>query len=259
MLPCRMNGNAMMHLKDAQLLAQCHRVLAAEEASALQQITALATSQLPTEQLATQRTSPSAQQAAPQAGSPQKPQFSLPPPHDPDATIPVELSEETRQRRAALMLERKAAEAHIHSAAILRAAPSQAITTQGGAVQQRSSAATQQQQPTARKPKPSLCDCHCISISFGICFQSIWRPHPVVHMTHFLLCSSLWRCCYRMESLLGPASPPQEPQQPVAAQPSQSDTVAELPAVQPRAAVVITAAEASAGDALADVTSEACA
>lgn len=154
-LACRMDGTTILQVEDAQLLAQCRKVLAAEEASARSDVTAVLVSQPAAGQPATQHAPPHGQQAAQLAGGMQHPQFTLPPSRDPDATIPVELSEDTRQRRAALILQREAA-----GSAVPPVAPSEALPAEAASAQQRSSLATQQQPPAARKPKPSLCVCH---------------------------------------------------------------------------------------------------
>jgi hypothetical protein len=275
-ISCRMDGSAVLQLEGAQLLAQCRKVLAAEEASALEEVRALPTFQLPaeqpatqrmpstprraalvagsphkpqftlspTEQPATQRTSSTPRQAASVAGSPHKLQFTLPPPRDPDATLPVELSEETRQRRAALQSQRGTAKAQTAGATFSPEAPSEAVAAQAGAAQQQTSLATQQQPAVARKPKLSLCASH---------FPTPGVRHVDGAEGHQVLCVSTGfqlyplACCCRMESLLGPASPPQERRQPSAAQPSQPYAVPRPPAPQPPAVAPASAAEAPAG------------
>lgn len=155
--PCRIYGTTILQVQDAQLLAQCRKVLAAEEASARSDVTAVSVLQPSAVQPAAQHAPPHGQQAAQLAGATQYPQFTLPPSRDPDATLPVDLSEDTRQRRAALISQQEAA-----CSAEPSVTPSEALAPDGGSAQQQSSAATQQQQPqqpAARKPKPSLWVC----------------------------------------------------------------------------------------------------
>ena len=153
-VPCRMEGTSILQVEDSQLLAQCRKVLAAEEASARSDVTAVSVSQPAAVPPATQHAPAHRQQAAQAAGSARYPQFTLPP-RDPDATLPVGLSEDTRQRRAALISQREAA-----GSAVLPVAPIEALTAEAGSARQRSSLAMHQQPPAARNPKPSLCVCH---------------------------------------------------------------------------------------------------
>ena len=184
-LPRRMDGTALLQAEDAQLLAQCRKVLAAEEASARSDVTAVSLSQPAAAPLGTQHAPPRGQQAAQLAGGTEHLQFTLPP-RDPGATLPVELSEDTRQRRAALILQREAA-----GSAGPPVAPSEGLTPNGGSVQQQSSAATQQQPPAARKTKPSLyvrhlqvppADCWHVLCCDATCpiRLSTWRASPVL-------------------------------------------------------------------------------